>query len=299
MFLFQQPTVLETEVFSAMPLQLRRDRRSAWADANKAGACIDCFLEGPVFDTDGNLYVTDIPHGRVFRISPDGVWNTVAEYDGEPNGLKFHPDGDLVIADYLNGLMRLDPVSGKVTPWLTRRNAERFRGVNDLVFATNGDMYFTDQGQTGLHDPTGRVYRLCADGRLDLLLDNVPSPNGVALSPNEHVLYVAATRGNCVWRAPLMDDGSVSKVGQFFTFYGASGPDGLATDHDGNLVVAHASLGAAFVLNQRGEPLYVLKSVAGHTVTNIAFQGVDKRTLYLTEAETGTILRAALPASGS
>ena len=71
------------------------------------------------------------------------------------------------------------------------------------------------------------------DGQLDLLLANVPSPNGVALSPDGKLLYLAVTRGNCVWRVPLLTDGSVAKVSQFFTSYGPSGPDGLAVDaHD-------------------------------------------------------------------
>ena len=118
-------------------------------------------------------------------------------------------------------------------PYLERRNSERFKGVNDLVFDSRGNLYFTDQGQTGLHDPTGRLYRLRRDGRLDLLLANVPSPNGVALSADERVLYLGVTRGNAVWRVPLVDDGSVAKVSAFFTSYGPSGPDGLAMDQQG------------------------------------------------------------------
>lgn len=57
-------------------------------------------------------------------------------------------------------------------------------------------MYFTDQGQTGLHDPTGRVYRLCTDGRLDCQLANGPSPNGLVLTPDESALFVAMTGDN-------------------------------------------------------------------------------------------------------
>src|SRR3546814_6709308 len=64
-------------------------------------------------------------------------------------------------------------------------------------------MYFTDQGLTGLHDPTGRVLRLRADGRLDCLVDTVPSPNGIVLDREEAHLFVAVTRANQVWRIPL------------------------------------------------------------------------------------------------
>lgn len=166
-----------------MPAELRRSVVSEWSRANKRGLPVDSFLEGPCFDRDGNLYVTDIPHGRIFRVSPEGRWTCIAEYDGEPNGLALHPAGDrFFIADYKQGILSLDLGSRQIAPVLTRRNSERFKGPNDLVFARNGDLYFTDQGQSGVHDPTGRVYRLRPDGRLDLLLSNGPSPNGLVLS---------------------------------------------------------------------------------------------------------------------
>lgn len=298
MFLLNPPQILEFEVFSAMPASLRRLERSAWADANRSGAVVDSFLEGPVFDEAGNLYVTDIPWGRIFRIDASGLWTLVAEYDGEPNGMKFLDAGHLLITDYKNGLMLLEVSTGRVQPYLERRNSERFKGVNDLVFDAEGSVYFTDQGQSGLHDPSGRLYRLRKNGQLDLLLNNVPSPNGVALSPDGRVLYLAVTRGNCVWRVPLLPDGSVSKVSQFFTSYGPSGPDGLAVDTQGNLVVANPGLGYVWLLNPRAEPIAVLRSQQGTSTTNIAFGGDDGRTLYCTESVSGSILTARLPHAG-
>ena len=297
--ILQPPQVLDTELFTRLPDRLRRsDVRSSWADANRGGQPTDSFLEGPVFDAAGNLYVTDIPFGRLFRIDPRGEWEQVAEWDGEPNGAKFLNDRELVVTDYRNGLMAVDVVSGAVRPYLDRRNSERFKGINDLVFDSRGNLYFTDQGQTGLHDPTGRLYRLRPDGQLDLLLANVPSPNGVALSPDERVLYLAVTRGNQVWRVPLLEDGSVSKVSAFFTSYGPSGPDGLAVDEGGRLIVANPGLGYAWVLNHRAEPEIVLRSCAGMSLTNLAFGGADRKTLYCTESVTGSVLRARLDRPG-
>ncbi|CAM3939813.1 SMP-30/gluconolactonase/LRE family protein [Bordetella tumulicola] len=298
MFLLASPQVGDFELFSAMPDTFRRRERSAWADANRGGVMADSFLEGPVFDGDDNLYVTDIPWGRVFRITPSGEWILVAEYDGEPNGMKFMNANTLLITDYKNGLMQLDIGTGNVTPYLERRNSERFKGVNDLVFDTKGNLYFTDQGQSGLHDPSGRLYRLKPNGELDTLLINVPSPNGVALSPDGSVLYLGVTRGNCVWRVPLLADGSVSKVSQFFTSYGPIGPDGLAVDETGNLVVANPGLGYVWLLNDRAEPIRVWRSNQGSLTTNIAFGGKERRTLYCTESTSGAILRASAPNAG-
>jgi gluconolactonase len=282
-----------------MPEKFRQTGlRSEWADVNQGGRLADSFLEGPVFDTQGNLYVTDIPFGRVFRIDPKGEWDLVAQWDGEPNGMKFLSDTELLVTDYKNGLMRLNIQTGQVKAFLERRNSESFKGVNDLVLDARGNVYFTDQGQTGMHDPSGRVYRLSPDGKLDLLLNNVPSPNGIVLSPDERFLFVAATRGNSVWRMPLLSDGSVSKVGQFFTSYGPSGPDGLAMDESGRLLVANPGLAYVWVLSHWAEPEEILTGPKGASLTNMAFGGKDRKTLYCTDSSNGNILMADMSVAG-
>lgn len=295
MYLDTPPARIATTVFTRMPDAFRRPAvGTAWADANKGGHPVDCFLEGPAFDRDGNLYVVDIPFGRIFRISPAGEWTLVCEYEGWPNGLKITLDGRILVADYRKGLLELDPGTGEIRPLLAHRNSESFRGCNDLCIASNGDIYFTDQGQTGLHDPTGRVFRLEPNGgRLTSLIANGPSPNGLVLSPDEKVLFIAMTRDNAVWRAPLLTDGSVSKVGRFCQLFGTSGPDGLAMTNDGRLLVAHASLGAVFVYAPNGECSAILRSAAGRTCTNLALDGGGR--VVITESETGSILEATLP----
>ena len=298
MFFLQTPEVRELDVFTVMPEKFRRRERSEWADANRGGTITDSFLEGPVFDDAGNLWVSDIPWGRIFRIDVRGDWDLVAQYDGEPNGMKFLKPGTLLITDYKNGLMQLDTATGAVSPYLQRRNSERFKGVNDLIFDAQGNLYFTDQGQSGLHDPSGRLYRLRPSGQLDLLLSNVPSPNGVALAPDGRVLYLAVTRGNCVWRVPLLPDGSVAKVSQFFTSYGPSGPDGLAVDVQGRLLVANPGLGYVWVLNHRAEPVEVLRGAEGSSTTNLAFGGANHRSLYVTDSTQGRVMVAQMSAPG-
>lgn len=298
--MFKPPINLQAHVFARLPDALRRTNvNTDWADANQRGQAVDSFLEGPSFDLHGNLYVTDIPHGRIFQVSKDGNFTLVVEYDGEPNGLKIHRDGRLVIADYRYGLIELDPQSKKLRPLLGRRYSESFKGINDLFFSKDGDLYFTDQGQTGLHDATGRVFCWRKEGRLELILDNVPSPNGLVLNPEETVLYVAVTRGNCIWRVPLQPDGGVSKVGLFIQLSGGwAGPDGLAIDEHGGLLVAHAGLGCVWHFSPLGEPLHRIVSPAGLATTNIAFGGTNQDELYITESESGSVLRARLPVRG-
>ncbi|HEX6983845.1 MAG TPA: SMP-30/gluconolactonase/LRE family protein, partial [Planctomycetaceae bacterium] len=286
MSFFEPPKVIKSEVFATVPEKFRKGGGTAHGRKKPHS-----FLEGPSFDRDGNLYVTDIPHGRIFRVSPKGEMDVAAEYDGEPNGLKIHKDGRIFIADHKNGIMLMDPKTGGVTPHVVGPDKERFKGVNDLVFASNGDLYFTDQGQTGLHDPTGRVYRLTPEGRLDCLLSTVPSPNGIVPSRSERALFVAATRANAVWLVPLTPRGGVSKVGLFVQLP-CPGPDGMALDEEGNLAVAHPSLGVVWLFNTKGVPLYRVESCAGSMVTNIAYGGEGRRFLYMTESQTGTVMRA-------
>jgi gluconolactonase len=293
LYLDHAPLQIETRVFSAMPDRFRRKGvRSTWADANRLGLETDCFIEGPSFDADGDLYIVDIPFGRIFRIAPDGAWSLVIEYDGWPNGLKIRSDGRILVADYRRGIMQLDAGAGRMQPVLTARNSESFKGCNDLHIASNGDIYFTDQGQTGLHDPTGRVYRLSPAGKLDCLIDTGISPNGLVLDSGETVLFVAMTRDNAVWRLPLMKDGNVSKVGRFCSTFGSSGPDGLTMDSKGRLFVAHASLGHVFVFAPNGELIARIKSCAGQSCTNVAIGGANRDRLYITESVTGTVLVA-------
>lgn len=300
---FQPAPIIIAETFSSMPGEFRRSgEHSAWADANKGGAAIDSFLEGPSFDRDGNLLVVDVPFGRIFRISPEGEWSQLSEYEGWPNGLRITSDGRIFVTDYRVGLVHIDAQTGEPSVLLSHRNTEGFKGLNDLTISSDGDILFTDQGQTGLHDPTGRVYRLRADGRLELLLGNVPSPNGLVLDLHEKVLFVAATRGNCIWRGPFMPDGTLSKVGNFFQLYGPTGPDGLAMDSAGNLAIAHPGSGSVWLVDPQGEVVARVKGPAGCFITNLAYgYGADGEAndwLYMTDSQNGTILRAKMRVPG-
>jgi Gluconolactonase len=298
--MYAAPPTVETTVFARIPEKFRvRGRSNRWIDVQRGGVETQCFLEGPSFDRDGNLFVVDVAWGRIFRISSGGDVELYTEYDGEPNGLKIHRDGRIFVADYRHGIMVVDPRSRAVTPHLDRAALDRFKGVNDLVFASNGDLYFTDQGLTGLHDPSGCLYRLRAGGQLDRLLGNIPSPNGLVLSLDDNAVFVNVTRGNCVWRVPMMADGTPYKVGVFVQLSGGlGGPDGLAIDTAGNLAIAHIGLGTVWLMSRLGEPLARIRSCAGLATTNVAYGGPDNRTLYITESESGSVLTATLDVPG-
>jgi gluconolactonase len=292
MYFGPPPKVIPTEIWSTVPDNLRFAAPKAKKGKPK------CFLEGPSFDRAGNLYCVDIPYGRILRITPKKEWSVVAEYDGEPNGLKIHKDGRIFIADHHHGIMLLDEKRGIVEPFLEGTTKDRFKGTNDLIFAKNGDLYFTDQGGTGLHDPTGRVYRYRFESdRLECLIDTIPSPNGLVFNVRETELFVAVTRANSVWRLPLDDKHGVSKVGLFVQLFSA-GPDGLALDEDGNVLITHPGQGIIWVYSKRGVPLYQVQSCGGDATTNLAFGGDDRKTLYIVDSRANNILTAQMPVAG-
>ena len=296
--MFAAPPDIATDVFARLPDSLRIvGRHTPWSLPRGSGP-LHSFLEGPAFDRDGNFYCVDVCHGRIFRIAPGGRWDVFAHYEGNPNGLKVHRDGRIFVADHHLGLLCFDPRSGERTVLAEGTADGPFRGLNDLVFDDAGTLYFTDPGESGLDDPHGRVFRMRADGTIDLLAEGLAYPNGLVLNPAQNVLYVAVSRTLQVLRMPLRETG-VYKSGLFIQLSGGlAGPDGMAVADDGSLAVVHAGFGTVWLFSALGEPLARVRSSAGIRTTNVAFGGPDRRDLYITEAEHGVILRAHLPVAG-
>lgn len=297
--MFRPPAEIETSVFVDVNAAYGvHDHESEWAKLLFGRPITPSFLEGPSFDRAGNLWLVDVAHGRLFRVTPSGEITCEIQYEGEPNGLAFHRDGYGVIADHYHGLMRFDPGSSNVTPLLVRHDNERFYGTNDLTYASNGDLYFTDQGVSDLLDRSGRVFCLRADGSLDLICDRLPSPNGLVLSVDESHLFVGLTRDNAVWRMRLSKHGRAHQIGRFVRLSGGTGPDGMALRADGGILICHVGFGAVWVYGPTGEPLYRVNSCKGLLTTNCAFGGPENSTLYITESSSGCVLTAELPVTG-
>lgn len=310
---FPPAPIIQAEPFLSVPSHLR-DLRETEHSRNHRSPAIDCFLEGPVIvplaepstsviasppASKPTLFVVDIPYGRILAIDlATKEWSCVIQYDGEPNGMAWHPTlKKILIADRKRGIMALDPLTtpATLTGFLTRFNGEHFRGLNDLIVAEDGTVYFTDQGMSGLQDPSGRVYRHnSTTGRTDIVLRNCPSPNGLLLDREEKVLFVAMTRDNAIWHAPMYPDGSTQRTGRFSSYYGIGGPDGLTMDVEGNLFVCHVSLGTIFVHKPNGEPLariLVGEAGGGRQTTNLTWGGEKGNELFITESEKGLVVR--------
>lgn len=284
--MFPAAAIIKPEVFVQIP-------DSLW----KKGPHM-AILEGPSFDREGNLYVLNVSYGQVFRITPSGAVSLIAEYDGEPNGLKIHKDGTILIADHRHGVLQLDPASGTTSVVVDRAMHEPFKGLNDLVFNSVGDLFFTDQGESDLRNPNGRVWVRRANGKLQLVLGNAPSPNGLVVTPDDRFLYLAVTRANAIWRVPMRRDGTLGRVGTWIQLSGGAGPDGMALDEAGGIAVAHAGMGSVWLFDDRGRPTAEIPAPRGRLTTNVAYGGADRRSLYITEADTRSVLVARVPTPG-
>lgn len=297
--MFAAPPVIETEMFTRLPDELRIGGETEWSRHRGSGP-LHSFLEGPSFDREGNLYCVDINHGRIFRVSLDGKWHVLVQYDGNPNGLRIHHDGRLFVTDQKLGLLTFDPRSGERLSRLAGLPGALFDGPNDLVFGDEGTLYFTDPGQSSLENPVGRVYRLREGGTPELVADQLAYPNGLVLNETGNALLIALSRTLQVIRAPLgAGRGLAQKCAVFIQLSGGlAGPDGLTLDEAGNLAVAHSGLGTVWLFSRLGEPIARVKSCAGIRTTNMAYGGPDRRTLFITESEEGVILRERLPVAG-
>jgi gluconolactonase len=263
------------------------------------------WVEGPVWDKQGGyLLFSDLPANAVYKwkagegvslfLKPSG-YRGAAPFEGnEPgsNGLTFDYAGRLVLCQHGDRrIARLEP-DGRLTALADRYDGRRINSPNDLVFTSNGDLYFTDPpfGLPKAFDdprketPFQGVYRLSRDGRLTLLIKDIEAPNGIAFSPDEKTLYVTdVDPKRAAWLAyDVQADGTVTNGRVFFDatrwrkdpFFG---PDGLKTDKAGNLFGARP--GGISVFAPDGAHLGNIET--GTSVSNLAW-GDDGSTLYIT-----------------
>jgi gluconolactonase len=266
------------------------------------------FTEGPVWTRDGALLFSSPNTNAIYRWTPAGrvtVFRPKSGYTGtdigryhQPgsNGLTFDPEGRLTICQHGNRrVLRVNP-HGDTTVLADHYEGKRLNSPNDLVYRSDGTLYFTDP-PFGLPDSSdgelgfAGVYSVTGD-RVELVTDELEGPNGIAFSPDERYLYVGNWQDDrkIVWRHDL--DAGEGEV--FFDMTEAPGEDaidGIKVDRDGNLWVCGP--GGIWVLSPGAEHLGTLRlPEAPH---NLAWGDEDARGLYVT-AETGVYrLRTCVP----
>ncbi len=287
------------------------------------------FPEGPVWLRDGSVVLVEIARGLITRIGADGATATIARPGDGPNGLAIGPDGAFYVcnnggfswleengllrpstqsADYRTGrIERVDPETGAVTMLYDSCDGHRLRGPNDLVFDDLGGFYFTDLGKVRARDrDQGGVYYARADGsHITCLAHPVMTPNGIGLSPDGRVVYVAETESARLWAFDLEAPGVARKqphpsphggrlicgLGGFQRF------DSLAVDASGQICVATLITGAISVIAPDGR-LVRQVMMPDPLTTNICFGGPDLRTAYVTLSGTGRLVSLPWPEAG-
>jgi gluconolactonase len=262
------------------------------------------FTEGPIWRPSGVLWFSDVVGNVVRQWSPDGTVKELLRpggYDGNtlpagfigPNGMTAAPNGDVLLCQH--GNRRIVRVTNdlRVTTFVDKYDGARLNAPNDLVFRTDGMLFFTDppyglplQDEDPEKDITfNGVYKV-KDGKVEPIIKDLTRPNGICFSPDEKTLYVAnSDPARRIWmRYDIDASGEVSNGRVFFdaTNHADGGlPDGMKVDVHGNMWATGPS--AVFVFSPEGTHLGTIKPP--EDPANCAW-GDDGRTLYIT-AETG------------
>ena len=272
------------------------------------------FIEGPLWFPEGHLWFSDVVGNVVRQWSPSGVTEILRPggYDGSdapagsyigPNGMVADRDGAVLLCQHGNRrIARITP-DRQVSTHVDRYEGKRLNSPNDLVYKSDGSLYFTDPpyGLVGQDKdpakelPFNGVYRL-AGGKLQLLVRDLTRQNGIALSPDEKVLYVAnSDESRKLWmRYDVRPDGTVANGKVFYDVTAqteAGLPDGMKVDANGNVYATGP--GGVWIFSPDGKHLGTIKPA--ETPANCGW-GDDGKTLYMT-AQTG-LYRIKLSAEG-
>lgn len=264
------------------------------------------FTEGPVWVHKGYLLFSDIPNNVIDRWAPDGkvsVFLNSSGYTGAvtstgnlpgSNGLTLDKQGRLTICEHGNRrVSRLERDASR-TVLADRYEGKRLNSPNDLVYKSDGCLYFTDppyglpkQDEDPAKElPFNGIYRLC-NGKLQLLSKDLTRPNGIAFTPDENYLYVAnSDPQRKVWtRFEVKPDGMLSNPQLFYdvTSQTEEGlPDGMKVDQKGTVYATGP--GGLWVFSPQGKQLGTIK--LPEVPANCNWGDKDGKTLYLT-ARTG------------
>jgi gluconolactonase len=244
------------------------------------------FTEGPAADREGNVYFTDIPESTIYKVDAQGKLSKFTTESNHTNGLMLAKNGELYACEMDGQIAAWSLQTGERRLVLDKHNGKRFNAPNDLVIDSTGGFYFTDPHfRAPMPLPQGKmgVYYCDADGKVVRLIDDLPAPNGVILSPDEKTLYVCPSGQAEMMAHQVKSPGAIDGGRVFCTLKQAEGQsgqgaDGLTIDTGGNLyITTHLGLQ---VFSPQGELLGVI--AVPEKPANVAFGGPDNKTLYVT-----------------
>jgi gluconolactonase len=271
------------------------------------------FTEGPLWMPDGILWFSDVPGNLVRSITPAGEVKVIIPNAGGtvtapagafigPNGMIADKDGAVLLCQHGNRQIVRVAKDMSTTPYISKFEGHRLNSPNDLVYRSDGALYFTDPpyGLTKQDDDPAKEMKfngvfLYAGGKLQALVKDLNRPNGVALSPDEKSLYVANSdeKKRFVNRYDVAADGTVSNGRVFFDFSTVPEkgiPDGIKVDSQGNVYVAGPE--GIWIFGPDGKHLGSIQT--GETPANCNW-GDDGKTLYITATTSVYRIKIAVP----
>jgi gluconolactonase len=246
--------------------------------------------EGPLWWTEGRyLLFSDIHNNRRMKYVPGQAVTVFQEPTNRANGLTRDLQGRLIACEHDTRRVTRQELDGSLTVIANSFQGRRLNRPNDVVVKSDGCIYFTDPWTSPLPpeqwDLTfAGVYRLTPDlGTMTLLIDDFVLPNGLALSPDEQVLYINDTRRRHIRAFDLLPNGTLAKhTDRVFADLGGDEPgvpDGMKVDVEGNVYCGGA--GGIWIMDRHGKKLGRIVHGAPAT-TNLAFGGDDWKTIYFT-----------------
>ncbi|MEC7978232.1 MAG: SMP-30/gluconolactonase/LRE family protein, partial [Planctomycetota bacterium] len=221
------------------------------------------FTEGPTPDDQGNLYFTDIPANKIYKWTSEGELEVFLEPSGHANGLLWTAKYGLLACQMDGQVVAIDPSDRSLKVLAKEYQGKRFNAPNDLVVDSSGGIYFTDplyRAPTPLPQATMGVYYIAANGTVTRVIESLPAPNGINLSPDEKTLYVIPSQEKRMWKYAVTEPGKLGprqllcELAQPAGSEGAgSGGDGCAVDTQGNIYIT-TGLGVQ-VISPGGERL--------------------------------------------
>jgi gluconolactonase len=270
------------------------------------------FTEGPLWRPNGVLWFSDVPGNIVRSVTPAGEVKAIIQNAGGvanapsgtllgPNGMIADKDGAVLLCQH--GARRIVRVARDLTmtPSIEKFEGHRLNSPNDLVYRSDGALYFTDPpyGLAKMDDDPAKELKfngvfLYAGGKLKAIIRDLNRPNGIALSPDEKTLYVSNSdeRKRFWMRYDVAADGTVSNGRMFFDLAGAKEqgiPDGMKVDVQGNIYAAGPE--GVWVFSADGKHLGTIQP--GETAANCNW-GDDGKTLYITASTSVYRVRVAI-----
>lgn len=292
------------------------------------------FPEGPVWLPDASLLVVEIRRQTLTRVWPDGRKAVVAQLGGGPNGAAMGPDGQCYVcnnggfefrqrpdgswanfgqaANYTTGrIEKVNLETGHFEVLYDHAGDLKLNGPNDLVFDRHGGFYFSDPGKTRAQTADrGCVYYARSDGTgIWPLIFPISRPNGIGLSPDGRILYVAETETARVWAWDLAAPGELARPAEpsLASPHGSrlihQSPvyarfDSLGVEANGNICVANLDRGGITVCSPNGGYAEFVPIDGDTHITNICWGGPNLCKAYITQSYAGRLVEVDWPRPG-